>query len=197
MWKQIVKIHSKGWQRAVRYAYLFDILFQNSPAIKWSFFSPQMLTIDTIYPIAYPWRGIIIHGMYLTHCGLVMPFDNKDLHQLFGSGNMGNGLLPGGTKPLTWINVDLLSSVRFSGIHLKAISQKISQPYIPESSFKITYLNFNSNFPGANELTTSKYLLLELSSIACTVHMIGQLKYMILGAGTNTVPSGYGRQVWI
>ena len=48
-------------------------------------------------------------------------------------------------------NVDL-SSVRSSGIRLRAILQEISQPSVTEFSLKITYLKFCSNLPGANEL---------------------------------------------
>ena len=62
----------------------------------------------------------------------------------------GNGLLPDGTKP-TWTNIDL-SSVRASGIHLRAISQEIPQPPITKISLKIIYVKFHSNLPGANEL---------------------------------------------
>ena len=54
-------------------------------------------------------------------------------------------------QAITWTNVDL-SSVRSSGIHLSAISTEIPQPSVTEISSKITYLNFHSNFPGANEL---------------------------------------------
>ena len=63
----------------------------------------------------------------------------------------GNGLLPDGTKPFTWTNVDW-SSVKSSDIHIRAISQEMPQPSIPKISFKITYLKFYSNFPGASEL---------------------------------------------
>ena len=39
-----------------------------------------------------------------------------------------------------------------SNIHIRAISQDMPQPAISKIRFKITYLNFHSNFPGANEL---------------------------------------------
>ena len=41
---------------------------------------------------------------HLTHCGLLSLCGDTDL-------GAGNGLLPGGTKAITWTNVDL-SSVR-------------------------------------------------------------------------------------
>ena len=55
----------------------------------------------------------------------------------------GNGLLPDGTKPLP---------VRSGDIHRKASSQEIPQPSITEIIWKIKYIKFHSNFPGANEL---------------------------------------------
>ena len=61
----------------------------------------------------------------------------KEIWVKIGSGN---SLLPYGTKPLPKANVDL-SSVRSSDIHL-----------ITEIIWKIKYLKFHSNFPGANEL---------------------------------------------
>ena len=63
----------------------------------------------------------------------------------------GNGLFPDGTKALPWTNLDV-SSVRVSGIHLRAISQEIPQLRITEISFKIIYIKFHSSIPGANGL---------------------------------------------
>ena len=54
----------------------------------------------------------------------------------------GNGLLPDGTKPLP----------EPSDIHIRAISQVMSQPSITKIRLKITYVKFHSNFPGANGL---------------------------------------------
>ena len=45
-------------------------------------------------------------------------------------------------------NVDL-SSVRVSGIHMRANSQEIPQLTVTEISFEIIYVNFHSNLPGA------------------------------------------------
>ena len=44
------------------------------------------------------------------------------------------------------------SSKRSSDIHLRASSQEITQPSITEIIWKIKYLEFHSNFSGANEL---------------------------------------------
>ena len=55
-------------------------------------------------------------------------------------------------QAITWTNVDI-SPVRCSGMHLRAISQEILQPWITKISLRITYLKFNSNLPGASELT--------------------------------------------
>ena len=63
----------------------------------------------------------------------------------------GNGLLPDGTKPLPEPNVDL-SSIRSSGIHLRAILQEIPHPSVTEIGLTITSLKFCSNLPGTNEL---------------------------------------------
>ena len=54
-------------------------------------------------------------------------------------------------QAITWTNVDL-SSVRSSGIHLRAISLEIPQPPFIKVSLKITYLKLNWNLPGTNEL---------------------------------------------
>ena len=64
----------------------------------------------------------------------------------------GNGLLPDGTiQAITWTNFDL-SSVRITGVHLRAILREIPQPPVTKISLKITYLKFCSNLPGTNEL---------------------------------------------
>ena len=56
-------------------------------------------------------------------------------------------------QAITWTNVDL-SWVRVYDNHLTAISPEISQASIDDISFKIAYLKFHSNLPGANELRT-------------------------------------------
>ena len=66
-----------------------------------------------------------------------------------------------GHQAITCTNVDL-SSVRSSDIHLRANSQEITQPSIAEIIWKIKYLKFRLNFPGANEL-------IQLSSIYVSV----------------------------
>ena len=71
----------------------------------------------------------------LTHCGLVMPNDNKDLSQhcfMWWIGAWRH-------QSITWTNVGL-SSVRSSGMHLRAILQEISQPPINIISLWITCL---------------------------------------------------------
>ena len=54
-------------------------------------------------------------------------------------------------QAITWTNADV-SLLRSSNNYLKAISQEIPQPSISKIDLKITYLNFNSNLPGAKEL---------------------------------------------
>ena len=83
----------------------------------------------------------------LTHCGLVMPYGDIELNQWLDSGNV---FLPDDTKPLP----ESVSSVRSSSIHQRAISHEIlSQPSDTKISLKITYLQFHSNLPEANEWT--------------------------------------------
>ena len=53
--------------------------------------------------------------------------------------------MPGGTKPLP-------EPMLTSDVHLRAISLEISQPSVTKISFKIIFLRFYWNLPGANEL---------------------------------------------
>ena len=50
--------------------------------------------------------------------------------------------------PNHYLNQFDLSSVTFSEIHLRAITQEVPQPSIPKISFKMTYIKFQSNLPG-------------------------------------------------
>ena len=79
-------------------------------------------------------------------CGLVTPYGDRDLVNI-GSGY---GLLPDGTKPLP---EPMLTDHQWSpsDIHIRAISLEVPQPSVTEICLKIMYLNFHSNFPGANE----------------------------------------------
>ena len=84
----------------------------------------------------------------------------------FGSGN---GLLPDGTKPLP---EPMLTDhhLKSSDIHSRAISQEMPQPSITKIHWKITYLKFHSNFPGANELISkTQPILLAILGGACRV----------------------------
>ena len=74
----------------------------------------------------------------LTHCGLVTPYDNRDLGQHW----FRQWLVAWRHQAITWTNVDW-SSVTYSDIHLRAISQEIPQPWIPKISLKINYLKFH------------------------------------------------------
>ena len=66
----------------------------------------------------------------------------------------GNGLLPYGTKPLP---EPMLLDHQWSPSHIREISQEMPQPLITKMCLKITYLNFHSNLPGANELSNLIY----------------------------------------
>ena len=61
-----------------------------------------------------------------------------------------NGLLPDGTKPLpeSMLTYDQWGSVTITW----GLFHEIHQPWITKIRLAITYLNFNSNRPGANEL---------------------------------------------
>ena len=63
----------------------------------------------------------------------------------------GNGLLPDSSKPLPEpMSTD--HQLKSSDIHIRAISEGMSQPSITNVNLKITCLKFHSNLPGANEL---------------------------------------------
>ena len=76
----------------------------------------------------------------LTQSGLVTPYGDRDLGQHWVKNDW-----------ITWTNVDW-SSVNSRDIHIRAISQEMLQPTITKIHLKITYLKFDSYFPGANEL---------------------------------------------
>ena len=82
----------------------------------------------------------------LAHCGLVTPYDDRDLGQHW----FRQWLAAWRHQAITWTNVDL-SSIAYSDIHMRAILQEIPQPWIPKISLKINHLKFPSNLPGANE----------------------------------------------
>ena len=57
-------------------------------------------------------------------------------------------------QAITWTTVNF-SSVRFSNIHLRTISQDIPEPSITEISLKITFVTCHPILPGTNELIKS------------------------------------------
>ena len=75
------------------------------------------------------------HCAALTHWGLVTPIGDIDLGQHW----LRQWLVALRHLAITWTNVDL-SSVRSSGIHLRAISLEIPQPPFAKVSLQITYL---------------------------------------------------------
>ena len=62
-----------------------------------------------------------------------------------------NGLLPDGTKPFTWTNIDI-SLVRFCHIHLRAILHRVPEPLFCIMSLKNTLLILQSHFQRADGL---------------------------------------------
>ena len=93
------------------------------------------------------------HYNILTHCGLVTPYGVRDLGQHW----LRQWLVAWRHQAITWTNIDL-SSVRSSGIHLRAISREMPQPPFTTFSLKITYMKLNWNLPGANELMLLPFL---------------------------------------
>ena len=88
----------------------------------------------------------------------------------------GNGLLPDNTidQAITLTNIEW-SSVKSSDIHIRVISQEMPQPSATEFRLKILYLEFNSNFPGANEL-------LAINRFQCQVNIRTRIKVHISNA---------------
>ena len=93
----------------------------------------------------------------LTHCGLVMPYGDRDLGQHW----LRSWLVAWRHQAITWTNVDW-SSVKSSDIDIMAISQEMPQAPITKICLKIACLKFHSNFPGANEL---KFMKLPLQNL--------------------------------
>ena len=73
----------------------------------------------------------------LPYCGLVISYADKDLGQHWLTQVM---LVAWWHQAITGTNVDL-SSVRSSDIHLRVISQDVTQPSITKINLKITYLS--------------------------------------------------------
>ena len=90
-----------------------------------------------------------------------MPYGDRDLCQHW----LRQWLVAWRHQAITWTNVDL-SSVRSSDFLLRASLQEIPQPSITEIIWKIKYLKFYSNFPGANELI-HVVLKMELYFLKC------------------------------
>ena len=100
-------------------------------------------------------------SLYLTHFGLVTPYGNR---------SSGSTL----AQLITWTNVDW-SSVKSSDIHIRTISQEMPQPPITKIYFKVTYLKFHSNFPGANELRLkTSFVSLWLDNEKATSHCLNK-----------------------
>ena len=77
--------------------------------------------------------------IWLTHCALATPYGDKDLSQLLPQ-VMACRLKH---QAITWINADLYS-VRYFGLHLRTISQKMLTITILYTNLKITHLRLLS-----------------------------------------------------
>ena len=137
-----------------------------------------MLILDFSHPQIY--RSIILHDNSITmnpsHCiawekGICICIWPDQSRLLISGSGWINSLGPSGaiwrhrsgsilaqvmacwlTAPSHYLLTYQLSSLRSSDIHPTAVSQEMPQPTVTELSLKITYRNFHSNLPGANEL---------------------------------------------
>ena len=96
-------------------------------------------------------EGIITY-MTLTHCGLVMSYGDKYLHQHWFR-TSSNCLMPDSTKPLTGPILTYHQCWGCCGFHLGMISLEMLKISILDMSFKITNQRLRSHLPGANALT--------------------------------------------
>ena len=102
----------------------------------------------------------------------------------------GNVLLPDGTKPLP---EPMLTDLQWSpsDIHIRENSQEMPQPSITKIHLKITYLNFYSDFPGANELTTDEYQAVHGNMDAAISYVKGYGSYIMDSLHELICPSWY------
>ena len=133
----------------------------------------------------------------LIHCSLVTPYGDRDLGQHL----LRSWLVAWWRQAITWADVDV-SSVRSSGIHLRAISLEIPQPPFTKVSLKITYLKLTWNLPGANELIwtsmSSCYDSYYYTEIVCwCMHWYGSvLFYCDPGLYAGTLCIGWTADLW-
>ena len=76
---------------------------------------------------------------------------NAQWHHRFGQHWLRLWLSAWRHKTITWTNVDL-SSVRFSGIHLRVVSYAMPQASTTKVAFQINHLKFNWNLQGYIEV---------------------------------------------
>ena len=97
---------------------------------------------------------------YLNQCWLIIseiiPMYRLWLHGLYGLYAPRCPLSP--KRLINLISLSLWSSLKFSDIHIRAISQDMPQPSVNKIHLKITYLKFHSNFPGANKLSNGSVI---------------------------------------
>ena len=103
----------------------------------WTTLWQQMTCCHLVTGSGQPRCWLATTNPELTHCGLVTPYGDINLGQHW----LRQWLVAWWHQAITWTNIDL-SSVRSSGIHLRANLEEIPQPSVTEISLKITYLNF-------------------------------------------------------
>ena len=112
------------------------------------------------------------------------PYGNRDLGQHW----LRQWLDAWRHQAITWTNADF-SSFKSSDIHIRAISQEMPQSSITKILLKITYLKFYWNSPGANELTSPKWLEAhQLDSVGSCWHSIQATHASSMFSWTFTLP---------
>ena len=117
----------------------------------WSFDTMlHLINIATLYVSAFLNQHNLKH---LAHCGLVMPYGNKLLGQLW----LRQWLVALQHQAITWRNIES-SSVTFNDISLIAISWDLTQQSIITISMKYICLKCPINLSGINELIVHDYI---------------------------------------
>ena len=93
-----------------------------------------------------------------THCGLTTPYGDIGL----GQHVLKQWLVAWRHQSNTWTNVDQ-SSVRFWGIHLRAVTLGVWKLLFCRTNLKILLLKLLPHLPGSNELICMLYLATPLS----------------------------------
>ena len=113
----------------------------------------------------------------LTHCGLVMQYDDIDLGQHWLRYWLGARW----HHAITWTNVDL-TSIRSNDIHLRAILQESPQSSITKISLKNYHLKFHSNPPGSEWVKLQEIIIYDvIMNSWCSYRQISNISCTLIG----------------